>query len=99
MVMVVSSPLLPRAGVRQLEVGHDEVLVVLDIFRLNAVLPTLYAGTWDRERFIKQQLELSSALTFQLWPVLTTLGTVSLNGPGGHHYHHYPQLPHHLPGV
>ena len=37
MVMVVSSPLLPRAGVGQLEVGHDEVLVVLDILRLHVV--------------------------------------------------------------
>ena len=37
MVMVVSSPLLPRAGVRQLEVGHDEVFVVLDILRLHVV--------------------------------------------------------------
>ena len=24
---------------------------------------------------------------------------MSLNGPGGHHYHHHLQLPHHLPGV
>ena len=38
-------------------------------------------------------------LTLQLWPVLATLGAVSLYGPGGHHYHHHPQLPQHLPGI
>ena len=37
MVMVVSSPLLSRAGVGQLEVGHDEVFVVLDVLRLHVV--------------------------------------------------------------
>ena len=42
---------------------------------------------------------VGSPLTFQLWPVLATLGAVPLNGPGGHHYHHDPQLPHHLPSV
>ena len=35
--MVVSSPLLPRARVGQLEVGHDEVFVVLDVLRLHVV--------------------------------------------------------------
>ena len=55
---VTDVSLLPRRAVGDLQVRHDEVLVVLDIFRLNAVLPTLYAGACDRERFIKQQLEL-----------------------------------------
>ena len=46
--------LLPRHGVGDLQVRHDEVLVVLDIFRLNAVNPTLYAGAWNMERLYKQ---------------------------------------------
>ena len=42
---------------------------------------------------------LTVLLTLQLWPVLTTLGSVSLHCPGGHHYHLHPPLPHHLPRV
>ena len=51
---VTDVPLLPRHAVGDLQVGHDEVLVVLDIFRLNAVNPTLYAGTWNMERLYNQ---------------------------------------------
>ena len=41
--------LLPRHAVGDLQVSHDEVLVVLDILRLDAVRPTLYAGAWNIE--------------------------------------------------
>ena len=41
---VTDVSLLPRHGVGDLQVRHDEVLVVLDIFRCNAVDPTVYAG-------------------------------------------------------
>ena len=41
---VTDMPLLPGYTVGDLEVRHYEVLVVLDIFRLNAVVPTLDAG-------------------------------------------------------
>ena len=41
-------PLLPRHAVGDLQVRHDEVLVVLDIFRLDAVEPALYAGAWKK---------------------------------------------------
>ena len=41
---VADVSLLPRYGVGDLQVRHDEVLVVLDIFRLNAVNPTVYTS-------------------------------------------------------
>ena len=44
--------LLLRQAVGDLEVGHDEVLVVLDIFRLNAVNPAVYAGAWNKKVFL-----------------------------------------------
>ena len=47
---------------------------------------------------IKTQLILIS-LTLQLWPVLAALGPGPLHGPGGHHDHHHPLLPHQLPRV
>ena len=41
--------LLPSHAVGDLQVSHDEVLVVLDILRLDGVQPTLYAGAWKTE--------------------------------------------------